>query len=478
MGSDGYPAWRWAVLLAFSANSFGNSFLFMDFNVVPDVAKVLFGFCVDNTLPDGTSDCDGVGDQWVLMTYGASLFAVMPAFFPVLKFIGTHNWMTMAVGFTCQFIGAWLRWVCCDMAHGVKAPTGSDYGTARTVALISSGLIGFGAAVIICSYSLISTRWFPQQERTMATTIPVMSNYAGWCLGCLLIPYTITSPKAMLDMQFYQGIVMTLAFGAFLVCHRERPERGRSADLEKAEHHEQEVHDHDMVAELKKLFSNQQFVVQCFCYSILAGVSFAVPGFGTVALKNLSLSATEAAWVNFAFVFSGVVTGTSIGRLIKGPRQFPAVLKTMFLLTSIALAVVVVLVIAQDKMSKSVLYPILIVAMAVSGATSLGFIGVALSAVIETTHPVDAEFSGGSVEWFVQLWGGIFTFASSAPGMSAAFPFWLVTIPTWIATLLMFTVYKQDFLKTGGGDAVDSDDEAVLNEKLVSRIPTAVEGDD
>ena len=37
--------WRWAVLFAFCANSFSNSYAFMDFNTVPSVTKQLFGYC-------------------------------------------------------------------------------------------------------------------------------------------------------------------------------------------------------------------------------------------------------------------------------------------------------------------------------------------------------------------------------------------------------------------------------------------------
>jgi hypothetical protein len=42
-----------------------------------------------------------------------------------------------------------------------------------------------------------------------------------------------------------------------------------------------------------------------------------------------------------------------------------------------------------------------------SGASSLGFIGIALAAVIETTHPVSSEYSGGMVEWWLQIVGAI-----------------------------------------------------------------------
>ena len=49
----------------------------------------------------------------------------------------------------------------------------------------------------------------------------------------------------------------------------------------------------------------------------------------------------------------------------------------------------------------------------------------------------------------MQLWRGVFVFAATAPGMSTAFPFWLVAIPTWVCTVLMFTMYRQEYRKSG-----------------------------
>jgi hypothetical protein len=43
----------------------------------------------------------------------------------------------------------------------------------------------------VCSYAAIPARWFPLGERTLATSAAVQSNYAGWCVGALLFPYSV-----------------------------------------------------------------------------------------------------------------------------------------------------------------------------------------------------------------------------------------------------------------------------------------------
>ena len=60
-----FPAWRWLVLLAFSCNTAGNAFMFMDFTTLPDITKEAFHLC---------ANCTG-GDQTIAWTYSASLVA-------------------------------------------------------------------------------------------------------------------------------------------------------------------------------------------------------------------------------------------------------------------------------------------------------------------------------------------------------------------------------------------------------------------
>ena len=60
-----YPAWRWAVLFSFSCNCAGNSFMFMDFTTLEDIAKEALNL-------DLASDAS---EQLIAWTYSASLLA-------------------------------------------------------------------------------------------------------------------------------------------------------------------------------------------------------------------------------------------------------------------------------------------------------------------------------------------------------------------------------------------------------------------
>ena len=50
---------------------------------------------------------------------------------------------------------------------------------------------------------------------------------------------------------------------------------------------------------------------------------------------------------------------------------------------------------------QSAIFPLLMVFMALSGGSSLGFIGIALAVACDETAPVDEVYSGGFVEWWM-----------------------------------------------------------------------------
>jgi hypothetical protein len=291
----------------------------------------------------------------------------------------------------------------------------------------------------------------------MANSIAVVSNYLGWGVSTVIIPYSVSGTQSLTDLQLYQAIAMSAAFAAFLVFHRESPETAeqqQSEEEEAAAEEEEEAaaeedtavrhHDVSVSQELLQLLKNKQYCLQCLCYSILTGVAYSVPGFATTALVDLSLTVHQSAWVNFSFVFAGVLSSLLLGRMVTKPSQYPSVLKSAFLISSAGLISIVLLINYQKSIAADTVYALVIVANMITGIGSLSFLGVAFSAAVEATHPVDAEFSGGFIELWVQIWGFLFTYVSS-DGMDGMHMFVMVTIPTILCTVAMCTVYRQEY---------------------------------
>ena len=207
----------------------------------------------------------------------------------------------------------------------------------------------------------------------------------------------------------------------------------------------------------------------------MAGVSFAIPAFQTTAFHTIGLTDKQSAGTNFAFIFckprghcwhlgcilprvpamvvrtGGGVAGLVAGKKCRDPALYSPVLKTMFVGASVGLGAVVATSAVQEQLSPGLLYALLVALMVLCGTMTLGFIGVALSAVVETTHPCSPELSGGMVEFFVQLLGAGFTDGGMLLGSQA---FTLCAAAIWLTTALMLTAYRQEFRRSGRG-AVD-----------------------
>ena len=276
-GGGGAPpdARRWAVLLAFSANCGVNAFMFMDFTTVPTLTKQVFGFCP--TTGNATA-CDGVGDEFVGWTYSASLLAVVPTVIAVMALVESHAWATYTATFGAQAAGAWLRYVAVHVAA-----TG-DTGMGKDLALLSAVLLGVGSAGCVVSSSAVAAEWFPAPERALATSCTVQSNYAGWALGAVVFPYSVASVQDLVDLQFMQAIGVSIAFGTYLMVYQERDgDDGAGTGQQQSA---QRQHP-GFVEGMHMLATSRQYILQCLCYSCMAGVSFAVPAFQASASVDL-----------------------------------------------------------------------------------------------------------------------------------------------------------------------------------------------
>ena len=333
---------RWIIMAVFALNCGSNCFMWMDFVAIPESTKQIFGYCADNDGQDRTgllsdpgsgsanngemasdkeerhhrNECVLVGDTgttFVGTTYSASLYAVVPAAILVMIYLDSHNFLVSTGGMACNCGGAWMRWCAVTVATSGSPELG------RWCAILSSVLLGFAAAVIICSYSSISARWFPPHERTFATSVAVQSNYLGWCIGAVAFPYM--QDRDLSVLLLYQAAMCSVFFLLFVAVYRDNrhssekpgvtPENLTKALLQSPGlSGEQEAAGSNFLEQVRALCANKQYMLQCMCYSALAGVSFAVPAFQTSAFALMRLTEQDAAWTNFAFILSGGACAT------------------------------------------------------------------------------------------------------------------------------------------------------------------------
>jgi len=447
--------WKWLVLLAFALNTASNSIMFMDFSTVGDVSKEVFKWVDDKGVPEDDTTTDGKLN-WL---YSASLLAVLPVAFPAARLLTTHQWpciMAMSI-FNC--LGAWLRYISVKQAN---------YG----LALLSSILVGMGAAVIITACAYIPGLWFSKQQRAFATSAAVMANYAGWALGTVLIPALVdnTGPagsggsyvygdsrSGIEDLKWFllvQACIVSACPVAVLLFHRERPFQDPDAfsgvDSEETVQDEKDaaegshaqpavpsnVHMDGKISRSSVECScsiSVPFVIQGMMHAVLGGISFTIPAVQTTLFSDLGFSDDESSWTNFSFVMSGVVAGLIAGHITsKWMAIQETVITCCYFASAIALLVVSSVAYKQDDIGKDTAYHIYLVFMGIAGAGSLGFIGVALTHACRHLPGVPHSYSAGAIEWFVQVWGAVFS-QICVTGKSS---FVILAIVTWVVTLI------------------------------------------
>jgi len=61
------------------------------------------------------------------------------------------------------------------------------------------------------------------------------------------------------------------------------------------------------MTQTKELFSNRQFMLQCFCHSTLGGISFTIPAVQGQGFKSMGFSNPTSGWASFVFIMvSGI----------------------------------------------------------------------------------------------------------------------------------------------------------------------------
>ena len=314
-------------------------------------------------------------------------------------------------------LAAWLRWL-------------SVWTESYAIALVSSIILGGASAIVICSFTAVSEHLFPPEQRTLATTIAVQSNYFGWALGSL-IPSIVSDISSMQTCMLVQACLVSLSLPAYLLASPP-PACGSSAAValppppsgtagaagpssDNVRGGSSDSSDGDeLKLSLRESFlsmaTNTQLLLHGLAYSMMAGVSFAVTAVQDSILTDLGFASTCAQWTNFAFITSGVGAGLILGMTVTDAEQYAPTLRLLFLLTALAMTALVALTVTASSFDDEyVLFGLLVLGMASLGVGSLGFIGMGLHVAVQVGHPVAAEYVGGGVEWFVQAWGATLT---------------------------------------------------------------------
>jgi len=357
---------KWLTLLSFAYGGAMNGMLFMDFVSVSDLSAAAFGV----TLVE------------VATTYSFGLLATLPMSFLWMYMLPKRSYWVFASGAVFNAVGAWLRWW--SLVQG-NWP----------VCMLSTVCIGVSFATFCMSFVVIGERWFPPEQQTFATSAAVQANYAGWCFAAFIIPTVVKTHADHERFMLAQAVAAAIGVVLFALCHDEGAAKAQPNETP------------SVCKNIQALCGYRSYWGKAASYAILGAVSYTIPAVQDAVLaQTLHVTPEFTKWSDVAFILSGVVSGLVLSA--REPKRPKLLIKILFLVCAGALALSAALILPPaGRLPETLRRCMLVFAMAIAGASSLGFLGIALIQVSREAPGVAEAYSGGAVEWFVQAGGGL-----------------------------------------------------------------------
>ncbi|MFX1410128.1 MAG: MFS transporter [Promethearchaeota archaeon] len=123
--------------------------------------------------------------------------------------------------------------------------------------------IGIGQPFILNAVTKLSANWFPDNERTTATGIALISQFLGIALGMFITPI-IVSGDDLLPMLLIYGILSLITGMIFVIFVKNKPPTPPSRELMEEKVFKGEG--------LKQLFTNKQFIILFILFFLGLGI--------------------------------------------------------------------------------------------------------------------------------------------------------------------------------------------------------------
>ncbi|KAJ4462469.1 putative MFS-type transporter [Paratrimastix pyriformis] len=188
---------RWWILTIFSIASFLQALIWLTYSAIPDASKEYY--------PGLTS-----ADINLLLALGpvALIVTIIPANWLDSK---VHNFRVITVaGCIICVVGCFIRCIPC------WSDTLRQSSTAMIFLSIGQALNGVTGTLIYATPSVMSSTWFPPQERTLATAVAACMNQLGASLGYLM-PYVVPTGAQIPGMLYVELALIGLVTATIVV---------------------------------------------------------------------------------------------------------------------------------------------------------------------------------------------------------------------------------------------------------------------
>jgi len=301
----------------------------------------------------------------------------MLAVIPSAWLIDTHGFFP-AVGLGAVFTAAFA------MARGIFAPN-------FTVVFIAQMGIALGQPLVVGSITKLAARWFPVNERAIASGFGTLAMYLGILVAMILTP-VLALRYGMERMLLIYGVTAVLAALVFLAIARERPPTppGPAGDEARSL----------MFDGLKAMLRNRDFIILLVIFFVGLGMFNGVSTWIENIVRPRGFSISQAGMLGGMMLIGGILGALTIPILSDRVRK-----RKPFMLLSLAGLIPGLL-----GMAFTVNYAVLLVSGFIFGffLLSSGPIGFQYGA--EITHPAPEGTSNSLLLLMGQVSGILFIF--------------------------------------------------------------------
>ncbi len=290
------------------------------------------------------------------------------------------------------------------------------FSTNYTLLLIFQIGCAVGQPFILNSFTKLSSNWFPDNEKTIATGLGTMSLFLGLIVGMFLTPILFVTFGIAWVLIIY-GFMALTSMILYMIFVKDKPEKppNATADQEKTL----------MVQGMKDLFKNKNFILLFIAFFIGLGAFNAISG-----EIDLIFGITRSMDINSLYT-SGIMGGLMIVGGIFGSIILSALSDVLgkrkpFLIISMITATALTPFIAYLPY----VFPLFIICF-IFGFFLMAALPIGLTYITEKTHPVPEGTSNGLLMLIGQV-GGII--------LIIAFDMILIAILFGIGIVLMLLI--------------------------------------
>lgn len=264
-------------------------------------------------------------------------------------------------------------------------------------AVVVLATVGFAVAqpFILNSPGLVAGKWFPENERATANSVPLLCSYVGMCVGLLLTPVLLDGGMTIQAMLMVYGVLGVVTAALFIALVKEKPPTPPCSE-------EAAVRD-DFAAGMKGAMKKRDFVLALAVFFCMFGIFNTFFTMIEPILRQLSgeaVDATQVGVVGVVILLTGVVGSLLISMVSdkdKRQRRLPYAIGAN-IIGAVGLALFI--------FAKS--FGLMVVAAVLYGFFIVGAAPLMLTFAAEAAYPTSEGTSEGLLMWAGNVAGVVF----------------------------------------------------------------------